>query len=192
VNFLAKKRGIKVHGLLLLILVLAILWHKPILKIYFALDYSDKIKAYSRANGIDSATVSAIVFTESRFNPLACSSKGALGLMQIMPNTGEWVAQKLGWDHFSRQDLFDPVKNLEVGVWYLAYLKRSFKDNEYLALASYNAGSRYVYEWLERGTWDGNRVRIEQIPFPETKKYLIRILLLRKIYHYLYPDLLTS
>jgi soluble lytic murein transglycosylase len=191
VNFLAKTRGLQIRGLLLLILVFIIIWHKPILKIYFVLDYSDKIIAYSRANGINSATVSAIVFTESRFNPLACSHKGALGLMQIMPSTGEWVARQLGWKHFSKQDLLDPTKNLEVGIWYLAYLKRNFKHNEYLALASYNAGSRYVYEWLEEGTWDGNKVKIEQIPFPETKKYLIRILLLRKIYHYLYPDLLT-
>ncbi len=188
---MAKTRGLKIRGLLLLIVVFIIIWHKPILKIYFVLHYTDKIIAYSRANEIDSATVSAIVFTESRFNPLACSSKGAMGLMQIMPTTGEWVAGRLGWNHFSKQDLLNPTKNLEIGIWYLAYLKRNFKHNEYLALASYNAGSRYVYEWLREGTWDGNKVKIEQIPFPETKKYLIRILVLRRIYYYLYQDVLT-
>lgn len=188
---MAKTRELKIRGLLLLIVVFIIIWHKPILKIYFVLHYTDKIIAYSRANEIDSATVSAIVFTESRFNPGACSSKGAMGLMQIMPTTGEWVAGRLGWNNFSKQDLLNPTKNLEVGIWYLAYLKRNFKHNEYLALASYNAGSRYVYEWLREGTWDGNKVKIEQIPFPETKKYLIRILVLRRIYHYLYQDVLT-
>jgi soluble lytic murein transglycosylase len=191
VNFLAKIQPIRYRSLLFLLFLLVLFWHKPILKIYFVLDYPDKIASYSRANGMSSAMISAIVFTESRFDPLARSHKGALGLMQIMPTTGEGVARQLGWKSFSKRDLLDPVKNLEVGIWYLAYLKRNFKNNEYLALASYNAGSRYVSQWLQEGTWDGNKVRIEQIPFPETKKYLIRILLLRKIYRYLYPDLLT-
>jgi soluble lytic murein transglycosylase len=175
-----------------LVLFLVALWHKPILKIYFVLEYGDKITAYSRANGVSSATISAIVFTESRFNTEARSHKGALGLMQIMPSTGEWVARQLAWKSFSSSDLMDPEKNLAVGIWYLAYLKRNFKHNEYLALASYNAGSRHVSEWLQDGTWDGNKIKIEQIPFPETKKYVIRILVLRKIYHYLYPELLTT
>jgi soluble lytic murein transglycosylase len=189
---LAKIQPIRYRSLLLLLFLLVLLWHKPILKIYFVLDYPDKITAYSRANGISSATISAIVFTESRFDPSARSHKGALGLMQIMPATGEWVSHQLAWKSFSNRDLLDPVKNLEVGIWYLAYLKRNFNHNEYLALASYNAGSRYVSQWLQEGTWDGNKVKIEQIPFPETKKYLIRILLLRRIYRYLYPDLLTN
>jgi peptidoglycan lytic transglycosylase len=191
VNFLAKPQSIRYRGLFLLILFLVMLWHKPILKIYFVLNYGDQITAYSRANGVSSAMISAIVFTESRFNTEARSHKGALGLMQIMPSTGEWVAHQMDWKSFSKSDLLEPGKNLAVGIWYLAYLKRNFNHNEYLALASYNAGSRYVSEWLADGTWDGDKIKIEQIPFPETKKYVMRILFLRKIYHYLYPELLT-
>lgn len=181
----------KYRGLIILLIFSIIIWHKPILRIYFVMDYADKITAFSRANGVSSATVSAIVFTESRFNAAAKSRKGALGLMQIMPSTGEWVADKLAWPKFTVEDLLDPDKNLTVGIWYLAYLKRSFNQNEYLALASYNAGLKYVLQWLDEGTWDGDKVKVEQIPFPETKKYVIRILVLRKIYRYLYPDLLT-
>jgi soluble lytic murein transglycosylase len=101
------------------------------------------------------------------------------------------VAQQLAWPGFSKNDLLIPEKNLKVGIWYLAYLKRNFAHNEYLALASYNAGSRYVSEWVQNGTWDGDKIRIEQIPFPETRKYIFRIMFLRKIYQYLYSDILT-
>jgi soluble lytic murein transglycosylase len=188
VNFLAKSPSIRYRGLLIILLFLVILWHKPILRIYFVLDYRERIVAYSRSNGVDAATVSAIAFAESRFNPKACSHKGALGLMQIIPSTGEWIARQLNWPSFSKRDLFDPEKNLAIGIWYLAYLERNF-NNEYLALASYNAGSRHVSRWLNEGIWDGNKVKVEQIPFPETKKYVLRILVLRKIYRYLYPDL---
>jgi soluble lytic murein transglycosylase len=185
---LAKSPSVRYRGLFIILLFLVILWHKPILRIYFVLDYRDSIMAYSRSNGVNAATVSAIIFTESRFNPKACSHKGALGLMQIMPSTGEWITRQLNWPNFSKRDLFVPEKNLAIGIWYLAYLKRNF-NNEYLALASYNAGSRHVSRWLNEGIWDGNKVKVEQIPFPETKKYVLRILVLRKIYHYLYPDL---
>jgi soluble lytic murein transglycosylase len=191
VNFLTKSQPLRFGGFFLALFLLALLWHKPILKIYFVLDYTDKIITFSRANGVSPATVSAIVFAESRFNTVARSHKGALGLMQIMPSTGEWVAGQLAWRSFSENDLLNPEKNLAVGIWYLAYLKRNFNHNEYLALASYNAGSRYVSQWLQDGTWDGDKIKIEQIPFPETKKYIIRILILRKIYGYLYSDLLT-
>ena len=175
-------------GFIILLLFLAVIWHKPILKIYFTLNYKDQIINCSKDNGVGSATISAIVFAESRFNAAAKSRKGALGLMQIMPDTGKWVAEQLAWQEFSVNDLLKPETNLTVGTWYLAHLKRNF-DNEYLALASYNAGTRYVLEWLADGTWDGDKIKIEQIPFPETKKYLIQILVLRKIYNYLYPEL---
>ncbi len=174
------------RGWFLFIIFLLVVWHKPILKIYFVLDYKDQINIYSRVHRISPSMVSAIVFVESRFNATARSHKGALGLMQIMPSTGEWVAEQMQWEKFSVSDLYVPEKNLAVGIWYLAYLKKNFNHNEYLALASYNAGFRYVSQWLKEGTWDGNKIKIEQIPFPETKKYIMRIIVLRKIYHYLY------
>lgn len=186
-----KRPSFKFQGWVLLFLFLIILWHKPILRIFFVLEYSNQITAYSRMNQVSPAMISAIIFVESRFNPEARSRKGALGLMQIMPRTGAWVADELMWKEFSNQDLLEPDKNLKVGIWYLAYLKRQYHQNDYLALASYNAGSRYVSEWLKAGIWDGDSVKVDQIPFPETKKYLIRIMIIKRIYRYLYPEYLT-
>jgi soluble lytic murein transglycosylase len=112
--------------------------------------------------------------------------------MQVMPSTGKWVARQLEWERFSKQDLLNPEKNLAVGVWYLAYLNRYFNYNESLALASYNAGHRYVSKWLEERVWDGDLISSEKIPFQETKDYVVRINFYKKIYQYLYPDLRTA
>jgi len=172
-----------------LFLFFVVFFHKPILRAFFILDYREQITAYSRESGINPAMISAIIYVESRFNSTAQSHKGALGLMQIMPSTGKWVADQLMWPNFSSADLLNPDKNLKVGTWYLAYLWRLFKQNDNLALASYNAGSRYVSQWVEDGVWYGDIVKLEQIPFPETKKYLMKIVFLKKLYRYLYPEL---
>ncbi len=155
------------------------------------MDYGTKIATYCRSNQVNPAMISAVIFVESRFNSEAKSHKGALGLMQIMPETGLWVAEQMMWRDFSAGDLLDPDKNLKVGIWYIAYLRHQYNQNDYLALASYNAGSRYVSDWLSRGIWDGDSVKVDQIPFQETKKYLVKIMVLKKIYRYLYPEYLS-
>lgn len=175
--------------LLFIIIVFMGVWHKSILRIYFVFDYKDKIISYSTSNGISAALICAVVFTESRFDPLAKSHKGALGLMQIMPQTGNWVAQRILDSPLSTAALLDPDNNLAVGIWYMAYLKRHFQNNENLALASYNAGTSYVQDWVKQGVWEGDAVKVDQIPFPETRKYVLRVIMLEKIYRYLYPEL---
>lgn len=177
------------QGWWLLLLVFIIFWHKPILKVFFVIKYQTEIINYSNIHKLNPSLVGAMVFVESGYNPKVISRKGAMGLMQIMPNTGQWVAQELGEANYSEEDLLDPIKNLRVGTWYLAYLKRLYNGNEYLALASYNAGHGNVSQWVREGIWSGDSVKLEQIPFPETKKYLIKILLFRKFYSYLYPEL---
>lgn len=177
------------RGWLLLLLIFMILWHKPILKVFFVLNYQTEIIKYSQVHQLNPSLIGAMVFVESGFNPKAISHKGALGLMQIMPGTGEWVAKELGISNYASEDLLEPEKNLRVGAWYLDYLKRLYNGNDYLALASYNAGQRNVSQWVREGIWSGDPVKIEQIPFPETKKYLIKILFYKKAYSYLYPEL---
>ncbi len=179
----------KLRILLIAAFLFLIFYHKPILRMYFILDHQQQIVNYSQQSKLNPALISATVFAESGFNPVAQSHKGAIGLMQVMPATGEWVAGQMMWKDFRVNDLHDPDKNLQIGIWYLAYLKRSFNQNDYLALASYNAGSRYVLEWVEQGVWNGDMVKVEQIPFPETKNYVLKVLFLKKVYQYLYPEL---
>jgi soluble lytic murein transglycosylase len=179
----------KFRKICIVLLIAAVLFHRPLLKKYFILDYRQTIIDFSRDHRMNPALVSAIVFTESGFNPAAESHKGAVGLMQIMPATGQWVAEQMMLRNFTLSELTDPDINLKIGIWYLAYLKQYFHENDYLALASYNAGHRYVSGWVENGIWNGDTVKIEQIPFPETKKYVLKVLLLKKVYGYLYPEL---
>jgi len=166
-----------------------VIWHKPILRIYFVLDFKEKIIAASNQKQVDPALISAIVFVESRFNPKAQSSKGALGLMQVMPQTGKWVAEKIALPDFTDHNLLNPNLNIDIGIWYFRYLIDHFNQNEALALAAYNAGMGYVERWIQSKLWDGNLVQLEKIPFPETRKYLFRIYFLKKVYRYLYPEL---
>lgn len=175
-----------------LLIFWVLVFHKPISKILFVLEYQESIVTMSRTYSINPHLLSAVIFVESRFNAQAQSAKGALGLMQLMPATGEWVAQQLGWPAYHRDDLLDPRKNIQLGTWYLHYLKQYFSNDETLALASYNAGHRYVQEWVDAKVWDGDLVKLESIPFQETKKYLFQIHLIRKIYRYLYPELIGT
>jgi len=89
-------------------------------------------------HNVDPALVKAIIMAESRYNPLATSEKGAIGLMQIMPRTAS---------AFSAEDMYDPVHNINAGVEYLENLLNQFEGNLELALAAYNAGPGKVKEY---------------------------------------------
>lgn len=107
---------------------------------------------------------------ESRFEPEIRSSAGAVGLMQVMPDTGTWVAEQAGYD--SEFQLIDPADNIQLGTWFLAYTHREYEGNSMLAIASYNAGPGNVNDWVQRFGYNDPDVFVEQIPFPETKGYV--------------------
>lgn len=90
--------------------------------------YADTITAYADAQGLDPALVAAVILCESSYDPKAESRLGARGLMQLMPDTAEWVAHKLGEDgaDYSFDNLYDPQTNIRFGTWYLGYLSRPF------------------------------------------------------------------
>ena len=131
--------------------------------------YADILRKYALEFALASEVVFAVAATESHFNPKARSSAGALGLMQIMPKTGEWIAAQLSLEGFSSEDLFDPEINVRFGCYYLFYLGGRFSEG-WMVYAAYNAGEGVVLEWLSDGITDA-----ESIPFPETKKYVRRV-----------------
>jgi soluble lytic murein transglycosylase-like protein len=120
--------------------------------------YQIHVQRAARANEVDPALVHAVIAAESNYNPRAVSEKGAIGLMQIMPDTGRRFGAK-------PKDLYSPAENIEIGVRYLAELLDMFKGNLELAIASYNAGENAVIRF-------GNRVP----PYPETRAYVPRVL----------------
>ena len=131
--------------------------------------------------------VAAVIRTESDFDPDAVSGAGAMGLMQIMPATGEWIADKLDMHSFQTEALFDPQTNIEIGCWYLNFLQERF-DTPELISAAYNAGHGRVAQWLDDTAVSADGENLEEIPYPETREYVDRIAKAYDAYVRLYPD----
>ncbi len=147
--------------------------------------YKDKIDECAKLYDLDENMLYALIFTESRFNPQAESEKGAMGLMQITPDTALWCAEKLG-DETLAADIKVPDINIKIGCFYLDYLKERYGGDETLALAAYNAGAGNVDEWLCDGKYSPDGKTLETTPFPETTDYIKKISLYKKIYAFLY------
>lgn len=148
--------------------------------------YQELVELYAKANGVDSALVASVIMNESRFQNDARSPRGAIGLMQIMPETAQWIAFQLGDDNFSLEKLREPETNIRYGVWYLAELQREFAGNNILALAAYNAGRGTVRDWIEEGDWPWTFHALDKIPYPETRSYVKNVLQNRIRYEKLY------
>lgn len=164
----------------------ALLFVTPLLRTMYPLGYRDVILLEAPRRNLDPFFVAAIIQVESSFNPHAKSPKGATGLMQIMPDTGAWIASRMGVS-FSPSDLLEPEKNIALGCFYLQHLFQIF-PTEYAAVAAYNAGTGNVRGWLERGLWNGEFESLEDIPFQETRNYLRRVFHTWEFFRRLYGE----
>lgn len=131
--------------------------------------FPNPIASWSQERQLNPVLVTALIRQESRFEPAIVSSAGATGLMQLMPDTADWVAQQLDLTKF---DLNNPQDNVNLGTWYLDYTHEEYTDNSLFAVASYNAGPGAVAGWIDRFGFDDPDVFVEQIPYPETKGYV--------------------
>ena len=105
----------------------------------YPIKYEEQVNKYCADYSVESTLAQAVIREESKFNEQATSNSGALGLMQIMPDTGEWIAQQLNED-YGDDYLYDVDRNIRYGVWYLSELMLEFSGNKVLVLAAYNAG----------------------------------------------------
>jgi soluble lytic murein transglycosylase len=144
------------------------------------------INHFARMRKLDPAFLSAVILEESRFQDAALSAAGARGWMQILPSTGRKIARQLKLQSFSDELLFDAKVNLRLGSWYLSRLLEEFGGKETLALAAYNAGPQIVREWLAQNPDVAEDEFVEEIPYPETKNYVIRVMTSTQIYRALY------
>ena len=141
---------------------------------------------YAETNDVPPSLVASVIMHESKFSENVHSPRGAIGLMQLMPETAEWIAGQLGETDFSLQMLHEPEMNIRYGTWYLALLEQEFEGNLALALAAYNAGRGVVHEWMEENDWSSDFEDISAIPYPETRIYVERVLKDKKHYETLY------
>lgn len=144
------------------------------------------INRYASARNLDPALLCALILEESRFHSQAVSPAGARGLMQIIPPTGKKVAKELKVQRFSVDQLFEPSVNIRLGSWYLAKLLEEFGGKVHLALAAYNAGPHMVRKWLANGRFTAEDDFVENIPYSETRNYVIRVITSAQVYRTLY------
>ena len=151
------------------------LFRKAVDDLTLPLAYSDVIRAQAIDKRLDPALIAAVIYAETKFDPRA-SSAGALGPMQIMPGTAAYLAHRSGATSFTTADLNTPQVNIAYGSYYLRYLLDHYNGNTLLALAAYNGGIANVDRWSAAARSHGEVLSIEQIPFPETRDYVARVL----------------
>ncbi len=152
----------------------------------YPLVYEDEIAAVAEKYDLDPYLVAAVARTESGFDPDARSHAGAVGLMQLLPKTAEWVTSLDSWKGPDNPALTNPQDSLELGACYLAYLHRIL-DDPTAAIAAYNAGQNAVRGWIEKA--GGSKAfGIEDIPYPETQEFVRRVERYKAIYQKVHPD----
>ncbi|KAF1085695.1 Soluble lytic murein transglycosylase precursor [Sporotomaculum syntrophicum] len=183
----ARRRKLNKFRFIIFLLVLVVAFNfTNIVKLYYPMHFSDQVFKYAAENDIDPYFLTAIMKTESGFNPNAVSPKDARGLMQIMPETGEWIARQINIYPYHSDLLFDPTTNIRMGAWYIANLEDEFAGNKIIALAAYNGGRGNVTKWLQDNKISGELSDIRTIPFPETKNFVSKVLWHYRIYTWLY------
>jgi soluble lytic murein transglycosylase len=141
-------------------------------RIRYPLRYSQDVRVHAREHGLSPALLAAVIYAESKFNPSAESSSGAIGLMQLTPSTAHGIAIRTHGSTFRTADLYDPEINIRYGAWYLHDLFAKY-HSETLVLAAYNAGQGNVDRW---------RAAHEPIQFAETRAYVTRVEDLQAVY----------
>jgi soluble lytic murein transglycosylase len=148
-------------------------------EITLPLRHEDVIRQQAAAKGLDPALIAGVIYTESHFRDQT-SHAGARGLMQITPQTARAIAQRTGGTAFTDEDLATPQVNIAYGAWYLRNLLDHYGGNDVLALAAYNAGMGNVDRWVARH--GGGNLEPADLPFPETRAYVQKVLATRDQY----------
>ncbi len=131
--------------------------------------FSQLITSWAQQRGLNPLLVTALVRQESRFQPDIQSVVGAVGLMQVMPETAAWISEQLGGESYI---LDQPEDNVKFGTWYLDFTHQEYTNNSLFAVASYNAGPGSVATWIAEGGYANADEFVEKIPYPETKNYV--------------------
>jgi soluble lytic murein transglycosylase len=140
----------------------------------YPMPFKDMVHSHSQTQGLDEAWIYGLMRQESRFLAEARSRVGASGLMQIMPATARWIANKLGERNFKVSHVEDAETNIKFGSFYLRHILDDL-GNPVLATAGYNAGPTRVRRWLETHPLEG-AIFCESIPINETRDYVKKVM----------------
>src|SRR3954451_5892101 len=180
-----KRRQRLVLGLIAIIGALLVIGLHPlkhaVKEITLPLRHEDIIRQQSQKKGLDPALVAGVIYQESKFVDQT-SVAGARGLMQITPDTANFIAKQSGGIRFTQADLATPQINIAYGPWSLRWLMDRYDARQSLALAAYNAGFGHVDDWVRRAGGPDAFDAKADIPFPETRSYVRQVLERRKDY----------
>lgn len=146
-------------------------------RLRYPLRYTAIVRGHAHNYDLDPTLLAAVIEAESKFQPDARSSSGAIGLMQLLPSTAQGIADHTGGTNFHESDLYNPEINVRYGAWYLRHLLDKYHDDERTALAAYNAGQENVDHWIAAGSG---------IRFAETRAYVDHVEKLKRIYGHLW------
>ncbi|MCL1865776.1 MAG: lytic transglycosylase domain-containing protein [Oscillospiraceae bacterium] len=147
--------------------------------------FSEFVEKSAEDYGIDKFLIYAVIKTESNFNPEAVSEVGARGLMQLMPDTFEWIRDFRKGEDLDFDDMFDPEDNIRYGTYLLSYHMRYYEDID-CSLAAYHAGDGNVDKWLENAEYSSDGKTLDVIPIPDTRHYVNKVKKAYEIYKKLY------
>ncbi len=148
---------------------------------WYPLDHTASITGEAAATGLDADLIAAVIFRESKFSTSARSKQGAVGLMQVLPETAAWIHRQPGAPSAVPERLAEPGVNIAYGAWYLKYLKSKYGSVE-LALVAYNGGETNLRQWMAAARRDGTSFTVAQVPFSETRGFVASVDHAREIY----------
>ncbi len=152
----------------------------------YPLKYEAEIDAASKKYGVSKSLIYGVIKTESNFDPEARSGAGALGLMQLMPDTFEWLQSYYKEENsYTFEDLKNPAVNIDYGVELLSILSKRYESMDTM-LCAYNGGLGNVDKWLDNTDYSDDGIHLKVVPFPETDKYRRLVEQNTSIYHELY------
>ena len=169
------------------IVVLMPLAQRAVNDLTLPLSYPTIIRQQAAEKHLDPALVAAVIYAETKFDSRT-SSAGAEGLMQLMPQTASFLARRSGATTFTTADLATPQVNIAYGSYYLRYLLDEFHGNTVAALAAYNGGDTNVQRWIAAARAEGHAFGTADIPFPQTRDYVERVLSARVKYRQKYAS----
>ena len=172
----ANMRKILPAGILILLALLAVAGSDWFWNSLNPITYKSLLYRNAGVYKIDPLLVAAIIKCESTFNPMAVSSAGAVGLMQLMPETAAELALERKIDYVNSEELYKPDINIEIGFYYIQKLKKRYKGSLVLALAAYNAGLKKGDEWSAGCFGKGEQESLSVITYPETRAFVSDVL----------------
>jgi len=184
-----KKRIILFCVFLLCLAITCVFLTKLIGEQIYPLKYTEYVEKYAEEYQVDPSFIYAVIHSESRFDPKAVSSVGASGLMQLMPDTFDWIKSRLKDDRVLsyEKDVFDPQINIQYGTYMLSMLLDEFQDRD-VAVMAYHAGRGNVSKWLKNEKYSADGKTIHTIPYRDTATYVSHVNSAYWVYTKLYKN----